>query len=338
MIDSLPAQMNCIEISEPGGPEVLQPTTRAIPEPKTGEVLIQVKACGVNRPDAFQRAGDYPAPKGASDLPGLEVSGVVVATDQAANRFRAGDHVVALVPGGGYADYVTCPEFTCLPDPFDGKDWIKSAALPETAFTVWHNVFAVSGLVTGERFLVHGGSSGIGTMAIQMAKTRGAEVVATAGNKAKCNLAASLGADLSINYHEEDFVAVVEDTYGKGAINVVLDMVGGDYVDRNFKVMAQDGRMSFIAFLHGARQSVNLLPIMSKRLRVSGSTMRRLPDDLKARTAEDLEREIWPLVRQGRIAPIIHATLPLAQASEAHRMMEAGEIMGKVVLSTQSEN
>ena len=338
MITTLPAEMNCVEISEPGGPEVLKPSIRPLPKLGRNDILIKVEAAGVNRPDVFQRAGHYPAPKGASDLPGLEVAGRVASIGEGVDGFAIGAPVAALVPGGGYAEYVSCPQHTCLPDPYDGLAWEKSAAIPETAFTVWYNVFTVAHLTAGERFLVHGGSSGIGTMAIKMAKALGAEVITTCGTEEKCELARSLGADLAINYTQSDFAEVIEQNFGRGAINVVLDMVGGDYVARNFRVLAQDGRLSFIAFLRGAKPEIDLLPIMSKRLTVTGSTMRRLPEDRKVKVAGQLVNTIWPLIKTGAISPVIHEVMPLTDASTAHRKMEAGEVLGKIVLTTRIQS
>lgn len=327
----LPQTMNCVEISIPGGPEVLKPVTRPLPVPGPGEVLIKVAAAGINRPDVIQRSGGYPAPPGASDLPGLEVAGTVVALGEGVSAPALGTEVCALTPGGGYAEYCTTDARHCLPIP-KGYDMVKAAALPETFFTVWHNVVERGQLKAGERFLVHGGAGGIGTTAIQLAKALGAQVFATAGGEAKAKLCRELGADVAIDYTATDFVeAVKEHTKGKG-VDVILDMVGGEYLPRNLKCMAADGRHVSIAFLKGSTAELNLMPVMLKRLTLTGSTLRPQSNDAKARMAKGLSETIWPLLNQGRIAPLIHAVFPLAEAAKAHAMMEENAHMGKIVL------
>jgi putative PIG3 family NAD(P)H quinone oxidoreductase len=312
-----------------------------LPPLKSGEVLIRIAAAGVNRPDVVQRQGLYPAPPGASDLPGLEVAGHVVALDpevSAANGttatgpWRVGDAVCALVNGGGYAEYVAVPGAQCLPVP-SGLGMAEAAALPETCFTVWSNVSDRAAPKPGESLLVHGGSSGIGTTAIQIARALGARVIVTAGSKEKCDACVALGADRAVNYREEDFVEAAKAfTNGKG-VDVVLDMVGGDYVAKNISALAQDGRLVFIAFLKGAKMEVNLMPVMMKRLTVTGSTLRARTDAAKAAIAAALRAKVWPLIDSGVVKPVIHTTFPLAEAAEAHRLMESSEHIGKIVLT-----
>lgn len=327
-----PDMMTCIEISRPGPPEALVPVRRPIPETAKGEVLIKVAAAGVNRPDVLQRQGAYPPPPGASDLPGLEVAGTVMAVGDGVMAPRIGDEVCALVPGGGYAEYCTVDARLCLPLPFD-YDMVRAAALPETFFTVWHNVFERGRLQPGEAFLVHGGASGIGTTAIQLAKAFGAVVFATAGGAVKCKACRDLGADRAIDYTAEDFVEVVKSlTGGKGA-DVILDMVGGDYIPRNVKAMAVEGRLVSIAFLRGATVEFNFMPVMLKRLTLTGSTLRPQSDDRKAEIAHALHERVWPLLSEGRVAPVIHATFPLEKAAEAHGLMESNTHIGKIVLT-----
>ena len=323
--------MTVVEITESGGPEVLKPATRPLTPPRAGEVLIKVAAAGVNRPDMIQRQGLYPPPPGASDIPGLEIAGAVVALGDGVDGWSTGDAACALVSGGGYAEYCAAPAAQCLPPP-EGLSLIEAAALPETLFTVWSNVFDRAGLKQGESFLVHGGSSGIGTTAIQLAKAFGARVFATAGSDEKCAACLSLGADRAINYNDEDFVQAVKDeTGGKGA-DVILDMVGGDYVARNIAALAADGRMVSIAFLKGAKVEVNLMPVMLKRLTLTGSTLRPRSVGFKAAIAQRLRQKVWPLIETGRIKPVIHATFPLARAADAHRLMESSAHIGKIVL------
>jgi NADPH2:quinone reductase len=320
--------MNAVEITQPGGPEVLQMTTRPVPEPRVGEVVIKVAWAGVNRPDALQRAGMYAPPPTASDLPGLEASGEIVAVGESVSGWSLGDRVCALLPGGGYADYVATPAAHCLPVP-KGMDLREAACLPETFFTVWSNVFQRGSLKAGERFLVHGGSSGIGTTAIQLAHVMGARVFATAGSEEKCAKCSELGAERAINYREEDFVEVLK---GEGGANVILDMVGGSYLPRNLKALAEDGRLVQIAFLQGPKVEVNFAPLMMKRQTITGSTLRPQSDQAKAEIAEDLRAHVWPLLEAGRVAPVMDSDFPLAEAAAAHAHMEGGAHIGKIVL------
>jgi NADPH2:quinone reductase len=333
MIPSLPATMRCVEISAFGGPEVLVSNARPTPLPQDGEVLIKVDYAGVNRPDVVQRQGHYPAPKGASDLPGLEVSGTIAALGpKAGEGWRLGDAVCALLAGGGYAEYVVTDGALCLPVP-QGFSMEMAAGLPETAFTVWHNLFERAHLREGEHLLVHGGSSGIGTMAIQMAKAFGARVTVTAGSPEKCAACEDLGADRAINYKTEDYAAVVKEmTDGRG-VDVVLDMVGGDYIDRDLRIMAEDGRHVNIAFLKGSKVEVDMMRVMLKRLTLTGSTMRARPVGMKAGVARALEENVWPLLEKGLMRPLIHATFPLEEAAAAHRMMEESSHIGKIILA-----
>ena len=331
MTAQIPETMTAIEISEPGGPEALVPGRMAVPSPGPEEVLIKVAAAGVNRPDAMQRAGLYPPPPGAPETPGLEASGEIVASGGAVERWQVGDQVTALVAGGGYAEYCVAPAPQCLPIP-SGLDLVEAASLPETFFTVWTNVFDRGSLESGERFLVHGGSSGIGTTAIQMAKAWGAEVFTTAGSAKKCQACLDLGADRAVNYREQDFVAAIKEATGGAGVDVILDMVGGDYVAKNLALLAPDGRLCFIAFLQGSKVEVNLLPILVKRLTVGGSTLRPRPIAFKAAIAQNLEEKIWPLIAEDRIKPVIHQTFPLAEAAEAHRLMESSAHIGKIML------
>ncbi|MCX5580139.1 NAD(P)H-quinone oxidoreductase [Kaistia terrae] len=329
---SIPQSMTAMAISEPGGPDVLQATQRPVPHPFEHEILIRVAAAGVNRPDVAQRQGHYPPPKGASDLPGLEVAGHVAALGRNCTRFAVGDAVTALVAGGGYAEYVTVNETNALPVP-QGFSMIEAAALPETFFTVWHNVFERCGLKSGDVFLVHGGTSGIGTTAIQLAKAFGATVLATAGSPEKCAACVDLGATRAINYHLEDFVDVVKEaTDGHGA-DVILDMVGGDYIERNFSAAAFDGHIAQIAFLNGPIADVNFTRLLVKRLTLTGSTLRPRSVAFKAGIAAALREKVWPLLEKRQILPRIDATYPLAQAAEAHRRMEASSHIGKIVLT-----
>lgn len=332
---TLPDTMTAIAISEPGGPEVLKPETRPVPKATTGEILIRVAAAGVNRPDVAQRSGSYPPPPGASDLPGLEVAGAVVALGEGTQRFQIGDKVCALVPGGGYAPYVTTPESQALPVP-DGLSMVEAAALPETFFTVWANVFDHGRLKSGESFLVHGGTSGIGTTAIQLAKAFGATVLATAGSAAKCDAMRNLGADHAIDYRQEDFVAVAKQETGRKGVDVILDMVGGSYIERNYAAAAQGGRIVQIAFLGGAKAEVNFTQLMMKRLVHTGSTMRPRTVAEKAEIARALEEKVWPLIAAGKVRPLIDRTFPLAEAAAAHRWMEQGDHVGKIVLVVEA--
>ena len=325
---TLPDMMTAVEISKPGGPEVLVPVQRPVPVPGHGQILIKVAYAGVNRPDALQRAGSYAPPKGASDLPGLEAAGTVAAIGSGVDEWAVGDAVCALLPGGGYAEYVVTPAAHALPVPA-GMELKSAACLPETFFTVWSNVFMRGGLKAGERFLVHGGSSGIGTTAIQLAKTFGARVFTTAGSSAKCKACTDLGAERAINYREEDFVEVLR---AEGGANLILDMVGGSYIPRNINALADDGRLVQIAFLSGPKVELNFAPVMMRRLTITGSTLRPQSDLAKGRIAEQLRKNVWPHLESGRIAPVMDSEFPLAEASLAHARMESSDHIGKIVL------
>ncbi len=325
--------MRAIEISEPGGPDVLRECDRPIPAPAHGQVVFKVAYAGVNRPDALQRAGKYAPPPTASDLPGLEASGVVVAIGPGVSGLALGDAVCALLPGGGYAEYVATPAAHCLPVPA-GLSMKQAACLPETFFTVWSNVFTRGGLKAGERFLVHGGSSGIGTTAIQLASTLGARVFTTAGSDEKCAACLSLGAERAINYRTEDFVEVMK---GEGGADLILDMVGGEYIPRNIRALADDGRMVHIAFLSGPKAELNFAQIMARRLTVTGSTLRPQSDLAKARIAQDLREVVWPLIEAGTVAPVMDQTFALADAAAAHARMEGSTHIGKIVLEVGGE-
>lgn len=324
--------MACVEIAEPGGPEVLTPGRRPVPRPAPGEVLVKVAAAGVNRPDVFQRQGSYAPPPGVTDIPGLEIAGTVVGTGDRVAGWKVGDALCALVSGGGYAEYCAAPAPQCLPVP-DGLDMVQAAALPETFFTVWTNVFERAALQPGESLLVHGGSSGIGTAAIQIADRLGSRVMVTAGTPEKCAACLELGAGRAVNYRDEDFVAAAREfTDGKG-VDVVLDMVGGEYLARNVKALAVDGRMVSIAFLAGSRAEIDFMGVMLKRLTITGSTLRPRSVERKGEIAAALRERVWPLISAGRIRPVIHATFPLAEAAEAHRLMESGSHIGKIMLA-----
>ena len=329
--DTLPETMTAIAISEPGGPLVLKPESRPLPVPGPGEILIRVRAAGVNRPDVLQRQGAYPPPAGASDLPGLEAAGEVATLGEGAARFRPGDAVTALTPGGGYAEYVAVHETNALPVPA-GFTFTEAAALPETFFTVWHNVFQRGRLAAGESFLVHGGSSGIGTTAIQLAAAFGARVFATAGSAAKCEACLRLGAARAINYREEDFVRAVRDETKGNGVDVILDMVGGDYVSRNYAAAAMDGRIVQIATLGGAKAEADIARLMVKRLTHTGSTLRPRSVGFKAGIAAELEQKVWPLLAARRIVPVMDTIFPLTEAWRAHERMEEGDHIGKIVL------
>ena len=328
----LPETMTAIEISEPGGPEVLKPASRRVPHAFEGEILIKVAAAGINRPDVLQRQGLYPAPKGASDLPGLEVAGTVVAVGRNTPRWQVGDRVMALVAGGGYAEYVTVNGSNALSIPA-GLSMAEAAAIPETFFTVWHNVFERGRLQAGERFLVHGGTSGIGTTAIQLTKAFGAEVFTTAGSAAKCEAARKLGADHAIDYNTQDFVEAIKAATGKRGVDVILDMVGGDYIERNYTAAAEDGRIVQIAFLNGAIAEVDFRRLMLKRLTHTGSTLRARPTEVKAGIARALEEKVWPLVEAGKVRPVMDSTFPLAEAAAAHARIDDSGHIGKIVLT-----
>ena len=320
--------MTAVEITAPGGPEVLVATTRDIPVPGAGEVVIKVAYAGVNRPDALQRAGLYAPPPTASDLPGLEAAGEIVALGEGVSDWSMGDMVCALLPGGGYAQYVATPAAHCLPIP-EGMGLREAACLPETFFTVWSNVFQSGALRGGERFLVHGGSSGIGTTAIQLAHEFGARVFATAGSDEKCAKCRELGAERAINYREEDFVEVMR---AEGGADLILDMVGGDYLPRNVKSLADDGRLVQIAFLMGPKVELNFAQMMMRRLTITGSTLRPQSDKAKADIAEALRTHVWPLLDAGKVAPVMDSEYPLADAAKAHARMEQSAHIGKIVL------
>ena len=324
--------MIAIEIREPGDPNVLVPVERPTPVPAEGEVLIDVAAAGVNRPDIFQRRGRYPPPPGASDIPGLEIAGIVTSVSPTVQRLHVGDAVCALVAGGGYAEYCTAPEAQCLPIP-RGLDVTSAAAIPETFFTVWTNVFERGRLQEGDSLLVHGGSSGIGTTAIQLARARGARVFATAGTAEKCAACERLGAERAINYRAEDFVTVVKAATGGRGVDVVLDMVGGDYFARNIDALAIEGRLVEIATLSGVKTELNIQTIMQRRLTVTGSTLRARPIADKGAIAAAVHREVWPLIESGAVKPIIFKTFPLQEAASAHALMESSVHVGKIVLT-----
>jgi NADPH2:quinone reductase len=323
--------MKAIEIRAPGGPEVLVPCERPMPTVSRGDVLIKVAAAGVNRPDVLQRQGKYPMPPGAPDIPGLEVAGEIVEVGAASGAWRIGDKVCALVVGGGYAEYVAAPAPQCLPIP-QGMDLVHAAGIPETTFTVWTNVFDRGRLVSGESFLVHGGSSGIGTTAIQLARAFGARVFATAGSDDKCALCEQLGAERAFNYRETDFVAGVREGTGGRGVDVILDMVAGDYLARNIDALAPDGRLVIIAMLHGAKSEISTNRILRDRLTVTGSTLRPRSVEQKGVIADALREHVWPLFDSGAIRVVVHATFPLAQAADAHRLMESSAHTGKIIL------
>tara|TARA_B110000003_G_scaffold118063_1_gene120523 strand:+ start:335 stop:1324 length:990 start_codon:yes stop_codon:yes gene_type:complete len=325
--------MRAIEISQAGGPEVLSLCERPVPTPTHGQVVLKLAYAGVNRPDALQRAGLYNPPKGASDLPGLEASGTVAAVGSGVTDLKIGDAVCALLPGGGYAEYAATPAAHCLRVP-QGLDLRSAACLPETYFTVWTNVFMRGGLQAGERFLVHGGSSGIGTTAIQLASAFGARVFATAGSAEKCDACTALGAERAINYRNDDFVEAIKE---EGGANLILDMVGGDYIPRNIRALADDGCLVQIAFLQGSKVELNFAQVMTRRLTITGSTLRPQSDLAKATIAEQLLKNVWPLLDQGRLHPVIDSTFDLTQAAEAHARMESSAHIGKIVLKVAGE-
>jgi NADPH:quinone reductase len=329
---SVPREMTVIEIAAPGGPEQLKSARRPVPPPAAGEVLVRVAAAGVNRPDVMQRQGRYPPPPGASDIPGLEIAGEIVALGAGVSGVKLGDRVTALLPGGGYAEYAVAAAPLCLPIP-DGLNMVEAAALPETFFTVWANLFDRGGCKAGETVLIHGGTSGIGTTAIQLAAAWGARVFATAGTEEKARACERMGAVRGIDYRTEDFVEVIrQETAGRG-VDLILDLVGGSYLARNLEAAAVEGRLVIISLIGGARAEINLLTIMSKRLTLTGSTLRARTVAQKAAVAEALRRNVWPLLSAGRVRPVIHATFPLAEASEAHRLMETSRHIGKIVLT-----
>lgn len=327
---TIPETMKCIEIPEPGGPDALKLGARPVPEPEHGEVLVKVASAGVNRPDVMQRQGVYPPPPGASDVPGLEIAGTVAKVGAGVAEWREGDEVCALVTGGGYAEYCPAPAAQVLPVP-EGVGLEHAGGLPETFFTVWTNVFDRAGLRAGERLLVHGGSSGIGTTAIQMASQLGARVFATAGSKEKCDACLALGAERAVNYREEDFVEALKEP--TGGMDVILDMVAGDYVQKNLSLLRPEGRLVHIAFLGGHKVELNLMPTMLKRLSVLGSTLRPQSIEAKAGIARSLKEKIWPLIGNGRIKPVVDSTFPLADAVKAHERIDGGAHIGKIILT-----
>jgi NADPH2:quinone reductase len=332
---TLPAQMRAIEITAPGGPEVLRVTKRPLPVPAADEVLIDVAAAGVNRPDVLQRKGGYPPPAGASDIPGLEVAGTVVAAGGGVKEWKIGDRVCALVTGGGYAEYVAAPVPQCLPIP-RGLTPVEAAGLPETFFTVWVNVFERAGLKGAETLLIQGGSSGIGVTAIQMARAFGHRVFVTAGSADKCAACEKLGASRAINYRTEDFVSVVKElTAGKG-VDVILDMVGGDYVPRELSCLTDDGRLALIAFLGGTKATIDMTDILRRRLTISGSTLRARSVEVKGAIAQALKQNVWPLIEAGKIKPVIYRTFALEEASAAHALMESSAHVGKIILEIEN--
>ncbi len=330
---SLPETMNVAEIAQFGGPEVLKPATRPVPQPAAGEVLIEVAAAGVNRPDVLQRQGGYRPPPGASDIPGLEIAGRIVALGPEVSGWKLGDQACALVAGGGYAEYCVAPAPQCLPFP-RGMDAIRAGAIPETFFTVWTNVFDRGRLKAGETFLVHGGSSGIGTTAIQLAHAFGARVFTTAGSAEKCAACLKLGAERAINHKTEDFLALLQEATRQKGVDVILDMVGGSYINRNLKLLALEGRLVQIAFLEGSKAEIDLGALMMKRQTLTGSTLRPRSVAEKGAIAQSLREKVWPLLDSGKVAPVMFRTFPLAEAASAHRLMESSSHIGKIVLAT----
>ena len=324
--------MRAVQIAKAGGPEVLQSTERPRPEPKPHEILVKVSAAGVNRPDVLQRMGLYAVPPDASDLPGLEIAGEVIACGAAVTQWQAGDKVCALTHGGGYAEYCVTPEVQALPVP-KGLSMVEAASLPETFFTVWSNVFDRGRLAPGETLLVQGGTSGIGVTAIQMAAALGHRVFATAGSDEKCAACVRLGASAAFNYKDQDFVAGVKAATGGKGVDVILDMAAGDFVPKELKALADDGRLVFIAFLRGPKTELDVNELMRRRLTMTGSTLRPRPVEFKGAIARNLRERIWPLIEAGRIKPVIYKTFPLEQASEAHKLMESSQHIGKLVLS-----
>ena len=329
---SVPLEMTVVEIAAPGGPEQLKPKQRPVPKPGEGEVLVRVAAAGVNRPDVMQRQGRYPPPPGASDLPGLEISGEIVALGPKVSGLSIGDKVTALLPGGGYAGYAIAAAPLCLPVP-SGISMVEAAAIPETFFTVWTNLFDRGHCKAGDIVLIHGGTSGIGTTAIQLAAAWGARVFATAGSDDKVQACQRLGAVLGINYRTQDFVEVMRAQTGGRGVDVTLDMVAGSYVARNMEIAALEGRIVMISLIGGSRADVNVGTILTKRLTLTGSTLRSRTVEQKAEVAEAVRKNVWPLLASGRVRPVIHATFPLADACEAHRLMETSNHIGKIVLT-----
>ena len=332
MAEMLPKTMTAIEIKAFGAPEVLVAASRPLPQPGSDELLVKVAAAGVNRPDVLQRQGHYNPPPGASDLPGLEIAGTIAGLGAGVTGWRLGDKVLALLAGGGYAEYAVAPLPQCLPVP-KGLGMVEAAAIPETFFTVWTNVLERGGLKAGESFLVHGGASGIGTSAIQLARARGARVFASASGAEKCKACEALGAEKCVDYKSEDFVELLTKATGGKGVDVILDMVGGDYTARNLKLLAPDGRLVQIAFLRGAKVEIDLAPLMLKRLTLTGSTLRARAIAEKGRIAAALRREVWPLFEAGKLKPMIYKTFPLKEAAAAHRLMESNAHIGKIVLT-----
>jgi len=323
--------MKAIVITQPGGPEVLQVKERAVPQPAPHEVLIRVKAAGINRPDVIQRKGNYPPPPGApADVPGLEVAGTVAQRGTAVTQWNVGDHVCALIAGGGYAEYAIANAAHCLPVPLK-MNLKEAASLPETVLTVWHNVFQRGQLKAGEKFLVHGGSSGIGITAIQLAKAFDAKVFATAGNKEKCDACLALGADICINYKEEDFEAILKEE----AVDVILDMIGGDYIEKNIRLLNTDGRLVFINATKGGKISMDAIEIMRRRLTITGSTLRNRDAAFKAELIAEVQKHVWPVIESGKFKPVIYKAFPLQEAAEAHTLMESSEHIGKIILTVE---
>jgi len=337
MMSDIPKQMKAIEITKPGDADVLMATSRPVPTPKNSEVLIKVRAAGVNRPDVMQRAGLYPPPKGASDIPGLEVSGTIVAAGNAVTGLQVNQSVCALVAGGGYAEYVTAPATQCLPIP-NGLSIVEAASLPETYFTVWSNVFDRARLTEGETILVHGGSSGIGTTAIQLCSALGFDVLTTAGTEEKCQICEELGAKKSINYRTEEFSTSVKSITNQKGVDVILDMVAGDYLQRNLECLADDGRLVIIAFLGGVKATINMTDILRRRLTVTGSTLRPRSEEFKQKIAVNLLKYVWPLFENKQIKPLIYRSFALEDAAQAHRLMESSVHIGKIVLEVNSED
>jgi NADPH2:quinone reductase len=337
MMSDIPKQMKAIEITKPGDADVLMATSRPVPTPKNSEVLIKVRAAGVNRPDVMQRAGLYPPPKGASDIPGLEVAGTIVAAGNAVTGLQVNQSVCALVAGGGYAEYVTAPATQCLPIP-NGLSIVEAASLPETYFTVWSNVFDRARLTEGETILVHGGSSGIGTTAIQLCSALGFDVLTTAGTEEKCQICEELGAKKSINYRTEEFSTSVKSITNQKGVDVILDMVAGDYLQRNLECLADDGRLVIIAFLGGVKTTINMTDILRRRLTVTGSTLRPRSEEFKQKIAVNLLKYVWPLIENKQIKPLIYRSFALEDAAQAHRLMESSVHIGKIVLEVNSED
>jgi NADPH:quinone reductase len=334
IVIDLPQTMVAIDPEGPGGPEVLKPVMRPIPQPKSGEVLIKIAAAGVNRPDILQRMGGYPPPPGAPSIPGLEVAGIVVAANGLAEEALIGQPVCALIAGGGYAEYATAPSGSCLIVP-EGLSIVEAAAMPETLFTVWINLFERAFAADGDTVLVHGGTSGIGTMAIALARLFGIRIFVTCGSDEKCARARELGADLAVNYKTQDFVAEVKDATGGKGVQIVIDMVGGDYLPRNLQCLSEEGRHVSIAVQRGPVAEIPIFEVMRRRLTLTGSTLRPRTNEFKQMVADELDRMVWPHVREGRLRPVIDMTFPLADAAKAHARMEAGDHVGKIVLTVQ---